>query len=89
MGTRIDGSFGFVSFDVAVGRAEGKADCCGDFHVRFFEVMTSEFDASTVHTDGVEGLRARFVTEFLDIGAGGVRLQQGVVDETSEFPAVE
>src|SRR2546425_9316692 len=80
----VDGGFGFKTFCVGVGRAERETDDRRHFDVGAIKKMAGLSHPRSVDAHGVEIIVASLGTEFFDIFERGLRLQQRVVDVTSE-----
>ena len=80
----VDGGFGFEPFCVGVGRAERETDDRRHFDVGAIKKMAGLSHPRSVHANGVEIIGASLGTESFDIFERSLRLQQRVVDVTSE-----
>ena len=80
----VNGRLGFKTFRVAGHRAEREADGAGDLHIAAFQKMARGGDPRAVDADAVKFVFARLGAEFFDVLDGGVRPDQGMVNEPGQ-----
>lgn len=78
------GVLGRVHFGLGKGGAEGKSDDGADLDRRAGEQFFCISNPVGVDADGKEGVFAGLGAEFFDGGAGGVRFEEGVIDQGGE-----